>query len=139
MTLRKTLAATAVLVAMALVVAAASGQGDNARGSTRAGGAVAAATGPTASAASRYHRFRGTVTSVRRGRWFGMHTTTGQRVRIYVNGATHWDGCDWDDMHGGYHMTVRAYRSHWRWMASHMQSWHGDWGDGWDMGPGMMG
>ena len=137
MTLRKTIVATAVFVATALVVAAASGQGGHPRSTAHARAGAASAT-PSASA-SRYHRFRGTVTSIRRGRWFGMHTTTGRRVRIYVNGSTHWDGCDWDDMHGGYHMSVRAYRSHGRWMASHMQSWHGDWGDGWDMGPGMMG
>jgi hypothetical protein len=102
--LRKTIAATAVLVAMALVVAAASGQGGHPRSPTHAR-ALPAGPPPTASAASRYHRFRGTVTSVRRGRWFGMHTTTNRRVRIYVNGSTHWDGCDWDDMHRGYHMT----------------------------------
>lgn len=85
-------------------------------------------TGPVtshASAARSLHRFQGTITAYdRTHHWLRMRTTSHHTIQVYVNGSTHWDGCDWGDMHHGYGIQVRAYSSHHRWIASTMQAWH---------------
>lgn len=44
-------------------------------------------------------------------------------MRIYTTNSTSWDGCDWDAMHNGYHVSVYANRRHHHWIATHMNSW----------------
>lgn len=92
------------------------------------------ASGSWAHAASRTHRFRGTVTSANQAhRWFRMRTTSHRRLRIHTTNGTWWDDCDWGSMSYGHHVDVRAYHNHGMWFASSMHNWHdqGDWGDMW--------
>ncbi len=96
-----------------------------------------AASATVAHTARQYTTFRGRVSASDRSHgWFMMRTTTHQNVRIYATAATYWHGCDWGNMGHGYHVQVRAYRTHGHWMASRMQNW-GQWGDrGWGDMPG---
>ena len=88
---------------------------------------AAATTRVTATAAAGRHHFRGRVTSANRDqRWFRMHTTTDRTVRIYPRAGTSWHGCDWDDMHSGQSVDVRARHSHGYWVASRISTWHRD-------------
>lgn len=140
---RKALLVVVLAAAMAMLVAVAAAQTFNSTSSHPAVATSKAAVTTSAQAARQLHELRGTVTSVRRGHWFSMHTTSGQSVRIYTSTGTHWQGCDWGDMHAGYHMDVHVYRSHGEWMAARMQAWHDDQGghhgsNGDDHGPGMM-
>lgn len=113
-----------VLGASAIAITTANG-GQSQRAASTAGTASAAG----AQAATRYYNFRGTITSRSRGHWFQMHTTSNRSLRIYTNGRTHWDDCDWGQMGNGHHVYVSAYRSRGAWYASRMQNWN-DWDHG---------
>jgi hypothetical protein len=92
-------------------------------------GAPARSSATAAHAAGSQHHFRGRViTADRRHRWFRMDTSTNRTLRIYTTDRTSWHGCDWDDMHNGYDIDVRAHRSQGHWVASRMATWqhHGD-------------
>lgn len=118
------------LGASALAIAATGGAQKQSASST----ASATTTLLGAQAATRYYNFHGTITSRSRGHWFQMHTTDNRSLRIYTNGRTRWDDCDWGDMSHGHHVSVRAYRNSGAWYASRMQNWN-DWDNGhWDHG-----
>jgi hypothetical protein len=54
-------------------------------------------------------RFRGTAD--RAHGWVQVRTASNQTVRIYTNRGTHWDGCDWAQVHSGHQLDVYAYRN----------------------------
>ena len=117
------------IVALTLIIAAAVAATAVGADSIRSGPSPArhmAAAHSAAAPAFPYHRFRGRVISASPAHhWLWMRTRSNQRVQIYTNHHTYWDDCGWGYMRNGYRLDVTAYRSHHRWMATHMQPWNG--------------
>jgi len=77
------------------------------------------AAGDTRQADHHLHTFRGTVTTAAPGHhWLQIRTAGNKLVRFQTRHATHWDGCDWNEMHHGHDITLRAYRHDGSWIAT---------------------
>lgn len=76
-------------------------------------------------AAHQLRGFHGTVTRIDPSHhWLRIHTAGNRLMRFQTRHATHWDGCDWGEMHHGHAVSIRAYRSHGSWMATRISDWH---------------
>ena len=93
-------------------------------------GALAVGIGAFAShadgaAARRIRSFHGTVTRIDPSHhWLRIHTAGNGMMRFQTGHATHWDGCDWGEMHHGHAVSVHGYKSHGSWMATRIRDWH---------------
>jgi hypothetical protein len=99
-------------------------------------GLGALATHANGAAAHHIYGFHGSVTRTDPSHhWLRIHTASSGLMRFQTHHATHWDGCNWREMHHGHAVSIHAYRSHGSWMATRISDWqHHDMHDGMQYG-----